>query len=345
MGFGKSKSDKKKGPKGKKARAKAKLDRRWGETTIQDDENQTRRIGKSRLLAKSQDRSSVRFGEKSTERQKVQTSSTGILRNREGSKEQTYYSSRKRHDDDDSSFSDSDNDSDLEIEITPLSNLLSSIKQSSKKKGKSKKGERTNFDPESDDEEAEMEEDNSGEDEMEEDEESLSENGETENLDNGVEIDDDDDDADDDSVLVTENGVGGDREPALDLFRQRFSSIAMSESELENASPLTTKIPIERSHELHLSTLSKEKSDIFLDGLLPTSKNSKRSSGEWQEITEQSFSGNRKVLQRQWKRVNKTKLMTDHQASIYPFLTRYTDLLVTTESRKVGSHHSNLIAP
>ncbi|OEU05778.1 hypothetical protein FRACYDRAFT_258304, partial [Fragilariopsis cylindrus CCMP1102] len=62
MGIGKSnksKKDKDKknaGPKGKKARAKAKLDNKWGEHAAADDDNdepkKTRRVGKSRLLSK-----------------------------------------------------------------------------------------------------------------------------------------------------------------------------------------------------------------------------------------------------------------------------------------------------
>ena len=53
MGFKqKASSGKKKGPKGKKARAKAKIDRQWGEIRIENEEAQSRRIGNSRLLGK-----------------------------------------------------------------------------------------------------------------------------------------------------------------------------------------------------------------------------------------------------------------------------------------------------
>lgn len=45
-----SKNAKKKGPKGKKARRKAKLNRQWGEEEIDDDIRQKKRVGKSRLM-------------------------------------------------------------------------------------------------------------------------------------------------------------------------------------------------------------------------------------------------------------------------------------------------------
>jgi hypothetical protein len=49
----KSSSDRKKGPKGKKARAKAKLERNWGETVVDHDAGL--RQGKSRILSKKRD--------------------------------------------------------------------------------------------------------------------------------------------------------------------------------------------------------------------------------------------------------------------------------------------------
>jgi hypothetical protein len=108
----------------------------------------------------------------------------------------------------------------------------------------------------------------------------------------------------------------------------------LKESELKNPTPSTAKVLLEGSLELHVSTFTNGND---LDGLLSPKddKASKKSPEEWQELDKESFAGNRKVLQRQWKRAHKKSLMTDNQASIYSFLTRYTDLLVTTESRKV----------
>ena len=56
--------------------------------------------------------------------------------------------------------------------------------------------------------------------------------------------------------------------------------------------------------------------------------------GELKTLADSSFECNRTFLQRRWKRLDKST-MTETQFSIYPFLTRYMDLFVTTDSRKV----------
>jgi hypothetical protein len=319
MGFGKAKTVKKtKGPKGKKARAKAKLDRQWGETAIVDDEKQkTRRVGKSRLLTKTK-----------TERVVPQTSSRpnsrGVLRTKEYSskKHNTYH----KDGEDEVHFSDSEEDDDSEAEAAPLSGLLSSIRKSTKKRKKAKRREQVAAD-ESDDDEI-MEEDAKDDSDMEEDQESDSEVEESDEADDAGAHDDVDDD---NSVQDSKNG-GDEDSNTFDLFRQRFSRGPLQKSELTNSTLTTTKVSIEGSLELHVSQLAKGDE---LDSLLPEDKTTKKSMEEWSELAQSSFSGNRKVLQRRWKRVQKR--MTDNQAPIYPFLTRYADLLVTTESRKVRS--------
>jgi hypothetical protein len=84
---------------------------------------------------------------------------------------------------------------------------------------------------------------------------------------------------------------------------------------------------------LHISTFTTESREQ-LESLLPQTKEApKKSPSEWQDHAQMAFAGNRKVLQNQWKRIHKR--LTDDQAPIYPFLTRYADLLITTQSRKV----------
>lgn len=60
MGFHKNKKEKKKGPKGKRARAKAKLERQWGETVDESQVPQLRH-GKSRLVHQQQGKGNKRY--------------------------------------------------------------------------------------------------------------------------------------------------------------------------------------------------------------------------------------------------------------------------------------------
>ena len=75
-----------------------------------------------------------------------------------------------------------------------------------------------------------------------------------------------------------------------------------------------------------------------LQGLLTTEKEPRKSMEQWHSAAEGAFADNRKVLQRYWKQSQKK--MTDNQAPIYPFLTRYADMLISTNSRKVSQHRN-----
>ena len=136
----------------------------------------------------------------------------------------------------------------------------------------------------------------------------------------------DDDNDDDDSIEASINNKNE------DLFHQRFSQEPLNES-MCSANPSTiTKVSVDASVELHISSATKDKS---LTDLLLKEKDPKKVSKYWQKCAQSSMEGNRKVLRNQWKRFNKS--FTDRQCPIYMALSRYADLFVTTESLKVRS--------
>jgi hypothetical protein len=285
---------KKKGPKGKKARAKAKLERQWGEETV--DKSEKSRRGRSRLLTSKK--------KKSDDREVIDASKL----------EQESISAPKYEFNDDVSV-DSSDENESDTEEAPMTNLLQSIR---KKNSVPKKKARAVQDEDSDDmDETENAEVN--EDIMEEDEDSLVDlesESEVEIEENGNEKDDDD---------SVEHAV----ENKSDLFRQRFSREPLLAGALASNKPLM-KLMLDASLELHVTAAESE-----LESRLLKMKADKDGTEKdaLQSISRESFECNRQVLQRQWKR--KQKGLSRSQSQLYPFLSRYMDLLVTTDSTKV----------
>jgi hypothetical protein len=300
---------KKKGPKGKKARASAKLDRQWGEEDVNENKKSGKRQGKSRLITKKKKISS---GEQSGENQF-----------QENELPTTNFS---EYDENDSPSSDDDDEEESTTGTAPLANLLQSIrKKTNRSTHKIKADDDYMLE---DDETYDLEE----EDIMEEKEDV----GSTEESDSDEEEDvpvQDDKEDDNDSVQATHNN--------LDLFRERFGCGPLKDKELK-APPIASKIPIDASLELQVSCAG-----TGLDAILPTKTNTAAkpiSEEEWQKLSNEAFEGNRELLQRQWKRKQK-RGMTQSQSQLYPFLTRYADMLVTTESQKVRGYVGGIIGP
>lgn len=327
----KQKTSKKKGPKGKKARAKAKLDRQWGESAIIDDEK-PRRIGKSRLLArakKDDERKSIRWASDDKDKREMEstpsvpqprTEFSGVLKNK---KPPTFHSKKSHNHDDDESFSNSEMDSENE-DTPPLQGLLRTIRQS-KTKTHVHTTNRRNVAQDLDEEEMNAEEISDAE----------MEDSDVEDDENDDEISIQDDDISDDEALedgdsVDENGTTPDGKRAIDLFHQHFSRKPLDQDGLKNSSAETSKVTVNDNVELLLTLAnSNDASDDPKFG-------SEIKPDDLQKIADSSFEGNRKILQHRWKRLNKNRnTLTEKQYPIYPFLTRYMDLLVTTDSRKV----------
>ncbi len=326
----KPKTTKKKGPKGKKARAKAKLDRHWGESAIVDDEK-PRRIGKSRLLArtkKDDERKTIRWasddqrtreGETKPYSKESKADFQGALKNKKAS----FVSTKSSVHNDDESFSDSEIESDNEDD-PPLQGLLRTIqKAKAKKEFPNRKANRR--DPEEDSEIDDLQEDAAVDTVMEDCEGDNNEEDEiflqSKDINNEDEFDDDD--------SVDEDGNSSSHKPALDLFHQHFRQEPLGQDELQNILPTTSKATVNESVDMLLTVPFSDRSSHY------PAFNFNTKPEDLQTLAESSFEGNRKILQLRWKRLNKVT-MTKKQYPIYPFLTRYMDLFVKTDTRKVG---------
>jgi hypothetical protein len=325
------KTEKKKGPKGKKARAKAKLERQWGETAIVEDEK-PRRVKNSRLLNRTNNSEEKNQTIRWAPDEKKPTSTapekfskpgfSGVLKNKKSS----YHSKKQRENSD--FFSDSEEDS--EDEETPvIQGLLSSIRKT--------KGKDASYKPKGSAREAGAQFDNEEEmggevlsdSEMGDSSESEnSENSEDEGNMSDDDVEDKTDDKDDDSVSG-HIGSSDDKRP-LDLYHQRFSRDPLTKDELANTGAASSKVTVNDILEFQVTTSSP------VNGLDGPTFDSNTTPDELKRLAESSFEINRTVLQRRWKQLNKSK-MTEVQFPVYPFLSRYMDMFVETSSRKVCS--------
>jgi hypothetical protein len=284
---------KKKGPKGKKARAKAKLERQWGEETVDKSE---KRRGRSRLLSSSK--------KKSDDRQVTKLEPENL-------------SAPKYEFNNDVSDDDSSDEIESDTEAAPLTNLLQSIRQ---KKSAPKKKTRVVQDQDSDDMDETQDAEAKDDDVMEEEEDSLVDLESESDL----EIEENENEKDDDDFA--EHAF----ENKSDLFRQRFSrEPLLAEASTSSNEPLI-KLTLDASIELHVAAAESDLESRLLKMKADKDGTEKEA---LQSISRESFECNRQVLQRQWKR--KKKGLSTSQSQLYPFLSRYMDLLVTTDSTKV----------
>lgn len=328
----KQKTAKKKGPKGKKARAKAKLERQWGETAIVDDEK-PRRVGNSRLLARSKksqennqtirwapDDRGLRESGSNNSGNQTKPGTSGVLKNNEPKYQSKKW--RDNHNDNDNFGSDTEGDSEDE-DAPVIQGLLSSIRKTKNKSEKPKKKSLAR--------QADSQSDN---EEVLTDTEMVIDANENESSESGEDSSDDDIndgtiyDHDDDESVVDLVRPGDEKLP-LDLFHQRFSRDPLKKDELESTSQTSSsKVSVDGMFEFQVTTPSGG------DTLPSPIFDSKTTPDDLKRVSESAFENNRSVLQRRWKRLNKST-MTEAQFPIYPFLARYMDAFMTTDSRKV----------
>ena len=407
MGIGKSnksKKDKDKknaGPKGKKARAKAKLDNKWGEHAAADDDNdepkKTRRVGKSRLLSKG---GKYGQGNKKTgvvknisnegvegfysrihevqrdKRLKQKSKLTYRQITRRALRQQQQQTDENDDENDDeasASSSGSDNDDQSQTSMNddenknPMHDLLSMIRKN--------KNDDEEEDDDSDDEEDEEKDP--------ENEDSDDENDDDEMIVDDIDVVDDNDDAS--SKNSKEKKID------TDLFRKRFNRLPLTKSELllvapasvakanqKKSKPAMTKISVPSSNvEMQFlsspfkqqpaaaaaidgnATIDRNDDDdngdvtSMCDDLLTLATTGEGSSnksttavvttttpGMWQSNAMEVYNSDstRDVLRKNWIGSSGKKIMSDIQAPVYSFLTRYADTLVTTNNGKSMKH-------
>jgi U3 small nucleolar RNA-associated protein 25 len=333
--FGKkSSANKKKGPKGKKARAKARLDRQWGEVENKKEGktfSTTQRVGKSRLKARRKASSdSIVPPEDAPTKLWNPSNHTD---HRQEKKQRKH-----RHDDDDASISDDDSstthghhddqsDMENEVEVNPLNHLLSMIRKSKKKIKKSHVKERVS-DYVDDDEVLAADDDKDNHESAPEDHDDSS-NGDDDDDDSLL---NDDDMSDDDERSDTE--IMDD--PDDRFLGRRYDRPPLTKVELEsldNPKKSVRKVVIDSNTELQVSSTPFGDMQELLNI---------QTNDEWQQTARETFEQtNRAVLQRQWKRVHRQRkpqggdsqaFLHDVQAPLYSFLARYADVFVTTGS-------------
>lgn len=316
MGSKQKASSKKKGPKGKKARAKAKLERQWGEVPLDDGDRKTQRVGNSRLLGKTGSKA-IRWGEAITKTIGAvsREGKEGYLSKRTTNPINTRFAGQY----DGSSSSDESSDDNSMSTPAAVSSLLSSIRKSSKGSGttgKRKTIEKATYDhgPEDD-----LVDEKQSEDESSSEEDDL-------DLDDPDEIAEGMNDDDEDSVEADNDGA------TIDFFRKRFNRELLSKSELSAGPPAPKRVLNGAPLEFLVSSSGDE-----MDDLLVSEKDPAKTAELWKTCSLTAFQGCRKVLQQQWKQFNR-KVFASSQAPIYAPLARYADLFVTANSMKVRAH-------
>jgi hypothetical protein len=408
MGFGKKAAPKKKkGPKGKKARAKAISDRQWGETVDEDAMKQARqRRGKSRLsstttAASTTPKKSSLWNKKEQDtpsfQEKILQHKWHVAEGRGGgTMRDAAVEDENDNDDDDQDDVDDDNDeessqdgSEDEMTTLPVTNLLQSIHKTTKKRRKQEKRRQQQQAA------------------LIEEEDDVDSGGEESDQDHSME-EENDDDADDASMSSTASDGNDDKDATaasdgttmkdddedsmvqaasvVDLFGQRFIQSSSEDPAALSARSTTTspkKLSLEKIPILHTTNVELQLSPApyhhhqndtsateFLRRHGSTTRTTEATSAasetklqpptldDWQTLSQEAFAGNRQVLQRQWrlfntsnagthkKKKNKSLLpslttMTANQSYLYPFLARYMDVLVTTQS-EVSSSASTL---
>ena len=315
----KKKVEKKKGPKGKKARAAAKLERQWGEhVDAKDTKAATYRRGKSRSTKST--RENVETDE--VDEEEVPMKGDVVENNNR-----------------DINSDEEEDDEDYTPQEDALSHLLKSIKK------KSKRSKRV-FVDEEDGALVDEESDNDG-DIMEEYQEEDTDDSVIEE-DEATTEKDDENEADQDTDPFADHF---NQEP----IPENEKEISNFLSSLQEFHKVPTPF-LDDSLELQLSVQSvmiQLKSSNLLDQKVSSTKLHKG----WSQLSSSLFACNRKLLKEGWKKANKQVLKSDPdghgsmpgsslsslQSCLYPPLASYADILLTNESRKSRDAINNTI--
>jgi len=354
---------KKKGPKGKKARAKAKLERRWGEHVDEDAIEEAKiRIGKSRLVKQSAGKKKKKW--------------------KEEEEEEDIMMEEERAETDESFSSSSDNDSDDDDEDvgqqqqSSLNALLQNIQSKSKREKKvSKRKHEINEMPMEEDEYSDDVGDDisAGSADSSSSSDSETSSSEIDQEKNSIVIEDDDDDDD-------ENNSSKSISNPYDLhFTKREALPDQKEEQTKLLFPFLTTKKVVAKHQQHSSMLDSSlelhlSQDSSLNSMLTEhlplskdegSKSKNRTFVQWKELGQSLYQHHvRKVLQHYWalqnKRIvkynvdgyeddelnegTKKETFSTLQGVILPSLMNYMDLYLPIETRKNRDAIDNLLS-
>ena len=351
---------KKKGAKGKKARQKAKLDRHWGQH-VDDDEIKAAkyRKGKSRS---GKHRSNGDGSTKGSEKKRPYAKDEAPPRS---------FDDMVAPSDSSDSLTGSDSDSDMDLSSSnndaggALSSLLSNIggkggSQKSKKKSRNVRTEDI-----SDDEE-EFSGDEDDEYMMDQDAHYGVEDDEEEAEDSDIDEESSDED-EEDNIDSDDEGPGASR--GEDGYAHHFGKAPLPESEEAIAKAIA---PLQKLRKVPCGTSHLDPSlDVMLSGsVLDRLKNndgagnSSNAARVFADASASHYTGMRKVLAKNWKRVNRKALrrkvdggdgdegktgnekkrFTALQSTLYPSLSSYADLHISAETCENRSDIGDLLA-
>jgi U3 small nucleolar RNA-associated protein 25 len=302
----KPKDKKSKGPKGKKARAKAKLDRQWGE----EMKEAPLRKGKSRILSKKP--KSLQLGKKEQPSTLSQQASPGMMEQEEENYNRVDAFSSGDNDNNDNDDYDDDTSDDAGASDDDGAGAYSSLLETIRKNKAN---------------------DESGDDS--EDGEDME--GETflQDVNDVNEKEMEDSDAEEENIV-----------PDRDPFSERFARVPLVENEEKRSKQVTAlqetttviATTVDMSLDLQVSkTLCETLGLVTTDNTKTTTNSANAASTDWDKLSRTFFTCNRELLQRKWKpaNVNKSrKLFTPLQSLFYPLVSNYADVLLTCDSRK-----------
>jgi U3 small nucleolar RNA-associated protein 25 len=309
----KKKVEKKKGPKGKKARAAAKLERQWGEhVDAKDIQAATYRRGKSRSTKSKKENVHMHVPGDEADEEEVPMKGDLVENTKSDQK-----------------YDDEEDDEGYAPQEDALCLLLKSIKK------KSKRSKRVFVDEEDG---ALVDEESDDGDIVEEDQQEGTDESEIEE-DEATTEKDDDGQADQDS------------DPFADHFNRE--PLPENEKEISDLLSILQefhKVPtpfLDDSLDLQLSAQSVT-NQLKSSNLLDQNASSSKLQKGWNQLSSSLFACNRKLLKEGWKKANKQVLKSDPdgdgivpssslsslQSCLYPPLASYADILLTNESRK-----------
>lgn len=374
----KTKDKKKKGPKGKKARAKARLEQVWGETYNIEERNASKvRIGKSRhQLGSDADNNGITNGgnKKEKEFDALAKKRRGIipatfddfLQRKERINNNGYTNQRKQEakvsaSSDESSSDDDDSESDNDAMNNIGSGYATLLKRISGVPKQKQKVSSRDMDIDSD-----IETSSSSSSEDESDSESSSDDEESDNN-----MDEDEESSYDSTDPTIEMNTHE------DPYESHFSKRPLPEKG-SSTTTITTLTQLEK-HQQKLRTLQYKKVvpistlhksiEVQISGPLQATYNENtrarlQEAGvteergtdlSWNQLSLGPYNHVRQVLTRNWKSINTTKknkktlvgrqkIFTPYQTTLYTALARYSDVLLTNENRINRIDINNLLS-
>ena len=367
--MGAKKAKAKKGPKGKKARAKAKLEQVWGEHVDEEARQASKfRKGKSKFetnntATQQQHKKEKEVDPLSRNRRGLKTSFESFLERRDnvyqkelGQKQQRQYAHQKKQkryniehdgssDDDDSGSEDEEMDG-VDRNGGSLSYLLKRINGPKKSSSRKLTAESDDDDDDDDDDDSIVSNDNDSDDDTESVSSSSSHSQQSHSdSDDNMDMDDDEDDVELPKGTVEDPYEAHFSKQPLPQLDSKDNTKLMPH--LSNSSKVDTSSLLSSSVQVHLSGPILDSWKALTSALPDKTKPRK----VWRAFARGPQQHTRQILSRNWNSVNRSALkrgqrdksenendirLSSLQQVLYPAISNYADVLISMESRQVS---------